>query len=62
MKAVYDVRHLFACFYVDNRLIAAHTLDHLQLAFSLIIALFDRVGLQTNAIKRIRMCLSEEAY
>ena len=65
------VRRLFACLYADDGLLAAHKPEHLQLAFNLLTALFDWVGLQTNALKtdsmvflpgKIRTCLSEEAY
>lgn len=66
-----DVRRLFACFYADSGLIAARNPEHLQLAFNLLTALFDWVGLMTNTLKtesmvflpeRIRTCLTEGAY
>ena len=46
-----DVRWLFVCFYVDDGLLAARDPEHLQLAFDLLTALFDRVGLKTNTSK-----------
>ena len=66
-------RRLFACFYADNGLLAARDSEHLQLAFDLLTALFDKVGLNTNTTKieamtffpgRIRQgfSLSDEAY
>ena len=66
-----DVRQLFACFYADDGLLAARDPEHLQLAFDLLTALFDRVGLKTNTTKteammflprRIRQGLSNKAY
>ena len=66
-----NVGRLFACFYADDGLLAARKLGHLQLAYSLLIALFYNVGLQTNTLKtdsmlflpgRIRTCLSDQAY
>ena len=46
-----DVRELFACFYADDGLVAARDPEHLQLAFDLLAALFDRVRLKTNTLK-----------
>ena len=66
-----NVRRLFACFYANNGLLTACKPGHLQLAFNFLIALFDRVNLQTNTLKtefmvflsgRIRTCMSEEAF
>ena len=66
-----DVRRLFACFYADDGLLAARDPEHLQLAFDLLTALFDRVGLKTNTLKteamtflpgRIRIGLSDKTY
>ena len=66
-----DVRRLFACFYADDGLLATRDPEHLQLAFDLLTALFDRIGRKTNTIKnkamlflpgRIRQGLLDEAY
>ena len=45
------VWQLFVCFYADGGLLAARDPEHLQLAFDLLTALFDRVGLKTNTTK-----------
>ena len=71
-----DVWQLLAAFYADDGLVVARNPEHLQLAFDVLITLFDRVvfdrvGLKTNTTKtesmiflpgRIRTPLTVEAY
>jgi hypothetical protein len=61
----------FAIFYVDDAYLASRDLDFLQRALDVIIGLFARVGLETNAQKmqamictpgRIRIQLPEDSY
>ena len=39
---------LFAIFYVDDRYIASRDPDFLQRAFNMLVAIFQRTGLETN--------------
>ena len=66
-----QLRQLFAYFYKNDGFLAARDPKHLQLAFDLLISLFNRMGLKTNTSKakamtflpgRIRQNLSDEAY
>ena len=70
-RAIQDVRKLLAAFYADDGLVASRDPDLLQDAFNDLTALFDRVGLKTNAKKtevmvflpgKIRTSLSQESY
>jgi hypothetical protein len=46
-------------FFVDDGLVAARCLEWLQSSFQILIALFECIGLQTNAEKtKIMTCLS----
>ena len=46
-----NMRQLFACFYANDGFLVVQDPEHLQLAFDLLTALFDRVGLKTNTLK-----------
>ena len=49
--------HMVA-FFVDDRLVAARCPEWLQFSFQILIALFERIGLQTNTEKtKVMMCL-----
>ena len=69
--AIQDVRKLMAAFYADDGLVASRDPVRLQQAFNELTALFERVGLKTNAKKtevvvflpgKIRNRLSPEGY
>ena len=66
-----DIRQIVACFYADDGLIAARGPSTLQKAINTLVAIFERVGLQTNTEKteammvvpgRIWTPLTKEAY
>ena len=70
-EAILQVRQLMAAFYADDAVVASRDPDKLQDSFDELTALFDRVGLKTNAKKtevmvmtpgRIRAKLSPEGY
>jgi hypothetical protein len=49
--------HMVA-FFVDNGLVTARCLEWLQSSFQILIALFERIGLRTNAEKtKVMTCL-----
>ena len=47
--------HFSAVFYADDRMVGASDPTWLQGAFSALVAIFDRVGLQTNVDKTVSM-------
>ena len=47
--------HLLALFYADDGMVGASDPEWLQGAFSALVAIFDRVGLQTNVDKTVSM-------
>ena len=50
--------HFLAVFYADDGMVGASDPEWLQGAFSALVAIFDRVGLQTNVNKTVSMaCL-----
>ena len=70
-EAILQVRQLMAAFYADDAVVASRDPVKLQDSFNELTALFDRVGLKTNAKKtevmvmtpgRIRAKLSPEGY
>ena len=50
-----EVRHQAALFYADNGIVASLDPAWLQSAFTALVGLFDRVGLQTNVGKTVIM-------
>ena len=57
-----ESRHQAALFYADNGMVALPESRWIQGAFSTLFGLFDRVGLQTNVRKTIRMvCYPHQA-
>ena len=48
-------RHQAAIFYADDRMIALSNPQWLQWAFTVLVGLFDRVGLKTNQRKTVSM-------
>ena len=48
-------RHQAALFYADDSMVASSNPRWLQWAFNTLVRLFDRVGLQTNVGKTVRM-------
>ena len=64
-------RHQTSLFYADNDMVASSDPLWLQWAFTTLVGLFDRVGLNTNTVKTVSMTCrpctaagnqSEEAY
>ena len=66
-----DIRQLLACFYVNNGLVVSREPDHLQQVFNILVKLFKRDDLKTNAKnteamafvpRRIRTSFLDEIY
>jgi hypothetical protein len=65
------VRHYVVAFFVDDGLVAARCPEWLQSSFTILIDIFERIGLKTNAAKtkvmtclpgKIRVAKTEEEY